>query len=454
MADEEQERVELIRNRIVRIPSGRTATDDLVKRSAAWLNRPRRQDLVSDVAHSQIGHDVRLRSGAHFAAYSISELLRIRQIASYHGGVREMHVSLSRRHLPKKVSHHITDDENPTAGRFSLDGRTFITCTSSGHVQLYDVEGRRLVLTKSLALEESLNIFKGNAYVYMSASPDGEFVAFTSKNGKRIYVLDFRQCDPGSNPIQLDLPKYNSQFHGGLHWKRLNLSYNLKRTGQNLSLMGSRSDALFVHDVTSNTRIEFKAHDDCILSTCYESLEDGTLLCSTGDKVLRVWDRRRLSSLSNKPDLEFYGHQTRVYGMSARGDGRYLISSSEDSTVKLWDMRRPSSHPNTLPDCLTARFSPHDTSIMTYGDKHPDNTWIVSGLCGFSPLHTTGQQFIYAESNIGSCAIYDLLTGAVVRELVLDGKDLVNVVRDISWHPYIDNYVAVTGVHVGVHLWE
>ena len=140
--------------------------------------------------------------------------------------------------------------------------------------------------------------------------------------------------------------------------------------------------------------------------------------------------------------------------MSARVDGRYLISSSEDSTVKLWDMRRPSSHPNTLLNCHAARFSPHDTSIMTYGDKHPDNTWIVSGLCGFSPLHTTGQQFIYAESNIGSCAIYDLLTGAVVRELVLDGKNLVNVVRDISWHPYIDNYVAVTGVHVGVHLWE
>ena len=97
-----------------------------------------------------------------------------------------MHVSLSRRHLPRKVSHHITDDENPTAGRFSLDGRTFMTCTSSGHVQLYDVEGRRLVLTKSLVLGEPLNMFKGNAYVYMSASPDGEFVAFTSKHGKRI----------------------------------------------------------------------------------------------------------------------------------------------------------------------------------------------------------------------------------------------------------------------------
>ena len=182
-----------------------------------------------------------------------------------------MHVSLSRRHLPRKVSHHITDDENPTAGRFSLDGRTFMTCTSSGHVQLYDVEDRRLVLTKSLVLGESLNMCEGNAHVYMSASPDGEFVAFTSKNVKRIYELDFRQSNPGSNPIQLDLPKYNSQFHGGPHWKHLNLSYNLKRTGQNLSLMDSRLDALLVHDVTSNTRIEFKAHDNCILSTCYEN---------------------------------------------------------------------------------------------------------------------------------------------------------------------------------------
>ena len=111
-----------------------------------------------------------------------------------------MHVSLSRRHLPRKVSHHITDVENPTAGRFSLDGRTFMTCTSSGHVQLYDVEDRRLVLSKSLLLGESLNMFKGNAYVYMSASPDGEFVAFTSKMGSESTYLTF------ANVILVQIP--------------------------------------------------------------------------------------------------------------------------------------------------------------------------------------------------------------------------------------------------------
>ena len=295
-----------------------------------------------------------------------------------------------------------------------------------------------------------------DGFVTVSTSPDGNLVAFTSTNEQHIYVLDFRRADPLSNVIRLDLPQLNSERYSGPSAKgSLKLSYNLRHTDGKILLLGSRLDCLFTHDLASGYRIEFTAHDDYIFSTCFENVTEGTLLCSAGDQVLRVWDRRLLSSSFIKPSLEFKGHHTYLCGLSARGDGRHLISMSEDATVRLWDMRRPSS-----------QTSQHDVSIMTYGEKHPENSRVVcdfcgvsaaltTGLCGFSPLHTTGQRFIYAESGVGSCAIYDLLTGKVEREFMC-GKvtECCETVRDISWHPYIDNFVAVTRIGDSVYLWE
>ena len=456
MADNDEERVERIRNKILRVPDGKVADDDGTKQSAAWLNRPPRQDLVDAVACSQIGHDVRLRSGERYSLCRTSELLHNRQVVPYHRRGRAIQVSLSRRHLPSKLSLHITDVWDPIAGRFSLDGRTFLTCTRSNYVQQYAVEGRRLVLSCSLDVDKSLNMIDEEGFVTVSASPDGNLVAFTKRNEQQIYILDFRRADPLSNIIRLDLPPCSSEIDGGLFVKGFfNLSYNLRHTDGKIWLLGSRLDYLFTHDLASSNRIEFKGHDHYISSTCYENVTEGTLLCSAGYQVLRVWDRRLLSSSSSKPSLEFKSHHTYLCGLSARGDGRHLISMSEDATVKLWDMRRPSS-----------QTSQHDVSIMTYGEKHPDNTRVVcdffglsagfpTGLCGFSPLHTTGQRFIYAESGVGSCAIYDLLTGEVEREFMCDkGTRCCGTVRDISWHPYIDNFVAVTGAEDSVYLWE
>ena len=455
MAEDDEERVERIRNKILRVPDGKVADDDWTKQSAAWLNTPPRQDLVDAVARSQIGHDVRLRSGERYSLCRTSELLHSRQVVPYHRRGRAMQVSLSRRHLPSKLSLHITDVCNPSAGRFSLDGRTFLTCTGSNYVQQYAVEGRRLVLSCSLDIGKSLNMLEEDGFATVSASPDGNLVAFTSNNEQQIYILDFRRAYPLSNIISLDLPQGNSELYGHPSFKGFfNLSYNLRHTDGKIWLLGSRLNYLFTHDLASSNRIEFKAQDHYIISsTCYENVTEGTLLCSAGGQVLRVWDRRLLSSSSSKPSLEFKGHHTYLRGLSARGDGRHLISMSDDATVRLWDMRRPSS-----------QTSQHDVSIMTYGEKDPDNSRVVcdlcgvyasltTGLCGFSPLHTTGQRFIYAEYGVGSCAIYDLLTGEVEREFMCGkGTRCHKTVRDISWHPYIDNLVAVSGD--SVYLWE
>ena len=51
--------------------------------------------------------------------------------------------------------------------------------------------------------------------------------------------------------------------------------------------------------------------------------------------------------------------------------------------------------------------------------------------CYFSPLHTTGQRYIYTGSHDGRIYIYDTITGDVVALL----RHHVAVVRDCSWHP-------------------
>ena len=444
MAEKDQERMKRILDGIVRFTDGRVAGVRLVRRSAAWLNSPPNPDLVSDVAHSQIGHDVRLRSGERYSLCRTSDLLRNRQVVPYHRRGRAMQVSLSRRYLPSTQTLCIKDVSCPTAARFSLDGRTFLTCTRSGHVQQYAVEGRRFVPSKSVEVG-------GHGVRSVSTSPDGRFAAFAAEDGEQICILDFQQSDPMWNPLRLNLPRYNGQIYDSFH--NLRLSYHLQYTSPTRSLLGSRLDGLFVHDLVSSNQIEFKAHYRSVSSTCYENLVDGTLLCSTGDSLVRVWDRRLLSSESFKPNLEFRGHRKYVHGMSARGNGRYLISLSEDCTVKLWDMRKPSSQtsgPPTLESYHAAPRPIHDVSIMTYSCETGEK---IAGRCGFSPLHTTGQRFIYTESGLDSCAIYDILTGAMVRELVCIGYRYDHY-KDISWHPYIDNFMTVTGHSDSVFLWE
>lgn len=88
-----------------------------------------------------------------------------------------------------------------------------------------------------------------------------------------------------------------------------------------------------------------------------------------------------------------------------------------------------------------------DTSIMTYKGHVVRKTLIRSR---FSPLHTTGQRYIYTGCGVGrviskslfhtlirsnfaiNFVVYDVLTGKIKR--ILTGHNAC--VRDVAWHPY------------------
>lgn len=49
-------------------------------------------------------------------------------------------------------------------------------------------------------------------------------------------------------------------------------------------------------------------------------------------------DRRSLGS-SNKPSGALIGHTEGITYVSAKGDGRYVVSNGKDQVLRLWDLR-------------------------------------------------------------------------------------------------------------------
>jgi len=72
---------------------------------------------------------------------------------------------------------------------------------------------------------------------------------------------------------------------------------------------------------------------------------------------------------------------------------------------------------------------------MTYKGHSVFKTLI---RCRFSPAHSTGQKFIYTGCGTGAIKIYDALTGEIVKTL----KEQSDCVRDVSWHPYLNEIVG------------
>lgn len=148
----------------------------------------------------------------------------------------------------------------------------------------------------------------------------------------------------------------------------------------------------------------------------------------------------------DKPCALFEGHKYGLTHVSSKDDGRFFISNGKDQFIKLWDARKCTSSDQTnkirpsffchfdyrVQPCPRIHTSPNsrDDSVVTYAGSHQTLQTLIRAH--FSPLHSTGQKYIYCGSSDGTCAIYNVLTGAEVALLAGHG----DAVRDVSWHPY------------------
>jgi len=160
------------------------------------------------------------------------------------------------------------------------------------------------------------------------------------------------------------------------------------------------------------------------------------------------------------------GHTEGITYVSAKGDGRYIISNGKDQALRLWDLRKMRSNEDfeavehkhygvrnfdyRYPHYPKPKFKAHprDCSVMTYRGHSVLRTLI---RCHFSPAETTGAQYIYSGSADGKIHIWSL-DGRIVhvldRSKTLPAKyspsgpevssanirPSITCVRDVSWH--------------------
>jgi WD repeat-containing protein 23 len=226
------------------------------------------------------------------------------------------------------------------------------------------------------------------------------------------------------------------------------------------------SGHIFVYDLLADRRtVKIGAHKDDVNSCCWADSASGNVLISASDDTfLKVWDRRSLGG-SQKPSGVLVGHTEGITNVSAKGDGRYIISNGKDQVLRLWDLRKMCSsdhfdsfkHINYRCRDYDYRYGhfpkperpahPNDCSVMTYRGHAVLRTLI---RCNFSPAETTGGQYIYSGSADGRIHIWSL-DGRIVQVLdrsqtlpmsydpsgpelePLTGSRATVCVRDVSW---------------------
>nr|VWO96723.1 G-protein comlpex beta subunit CpcB [Ganoderma boninense] len=138
---------------------------------------------------------------------------------------------------------------------------------------------------------------------------------------------------------------------------------------------------IFVYDLIADRRtVKISGHTNDVNSCCWADTASGNVLISASDDTfVKVWDRRSLAE-TRKPSGVLIGHTEGITYVSAKGDGRYVISNGKDQILRLWDLRMMRSN---------TEFE--SVAHQPYGIPRFD----------YRPAETTGQQYIYSGSSDG-----------------------------------------------------
>ncbi|KAF0694974.1 Aste57867_14197 [Aphanomyces stellatus] len=231
-------------------------------------------------------------------------------------------------------------------------------------------------------------------------------------------------------------------------------------------LAGTSGHSVVLHDMTTNTSVcHLQGHDDDVNAITFVDgpQSSNVFVSGSDDCYIKLWDRRMMSEANARPQGVFVGHTEGITYMSSRDDGYYFVSNAKDQTTKLWDLRKCVDHADVkhMPRQFEWDYRweeypgnvqghkphPQDQSVMTYRGHAVKETLI---RCYFSPMHSTGQRFIYSGSADGEVVIYDVLTDAVVDRLESVEQ---GVTRDVRWHPFKPMLVS-PDFHGQVCVWQ
>ncbi|KAG8733174.1 hypothetical protein FRC11_008176 [Ceratobasidium sp. 423] len=240
------------------------------------------------------------------------------------------------------VAHY---EDKVYSGQFSLDASIYYSCTQGHDIWVYDANSTGDIITHSQTGHRSrmnvLNRVKGiygNWTVTDShLSPDNERLIYSSISP---VVHLTKLHEPNAPHISLD---FSNSVHGrrrfyGFYEDSFGI-WTCRFSADGKEVVACGSQQIFVWDLAAHKRIvDIRAHKHDVNSCCWADTASGNVLISgSDDTMIKVWDRRSLSS--NRPSGVLPGHTEGITSVSAKGDGRYIISNGKDHALRLWDLR-------------------------------------------------------------------------------------------------------------------
>ncbi|KDR85616.1 hypothetical protein GALMADRAFT_234583 [Galerina marginata CBS 339.88] len=376
-----------------------------------------------------------------------------------------------------------TYDANMYTAQFSADSSFYYTCSQDFKLHIFDMRApltpeslpgtsRRSRSDTSLMTRMPLRkVVQGHpgrwTITDANLSPDNERMIYSSITPTVYMTSTAPDGSMAQIPIQFADPTSRRSHYYGYGESFGIWSCRFSADGNEVVACGSGK--IFVYDLLANKRtVKISAHGDDVNSCCWADTASGNVLVSASDDTfIKVWDRRSLGA-SRKPSGVLVGHTEGITYVSAKGDGRYIISNGKDQAVRLWDLRkmRSSAEFDDIErdgrhygiDEFDYRYPyypepnypahPKDCSVMTYRGHSVLRTLI---RCHFSPAESTGSQYIYSGSADGRIHIWSL-DGRIVQVLdrsktlpatfspsgrepeATGGVDANSCVRDVSWH--------------------
>ncbi|KAL0951703.1 hypothetical protein HGRIS_008378 [Hohenbuehelia grisea] len=250
-------------------------------------------------------------------------------------------------------------DDNVYTAQFSADSSFFYTCGQDFRLHVFDMSAmpdssgqtprRHERNHEDQHLQTNLKVLKSvqghhGRWTITDAnlSPDNERLIYSSLH-PTVYMTSVHDDSTLQTPIPFaDTPSarrrrtwlddYSSDSFG---------IYSTRFSADGNEVIAGGSGMIFVYDLLANRRtVKIMAHDDDVNSCTWADTASGNVLVSASDdSYLKVWDRRSLGS-SNTPSGVLVGHTEGITYVSAKGDGRYVISNGKDQALRLWDLRK------------------------------------------------------------------------------------------------------------------
>merc|ERR1712241_565274 len=329
-------------------------------------------------------------------------------------------------------------------GTYSKCGDLFMSAGQDQKIRIHDTRRGQFKLKKTI---QARNV--GWSVLDVALSPDNCHLIYSSWCDCIHQVSLFHEGDESEHkalPLQVD---DNDRF--------CIFSLRFSANGDEI-LGGANNGYIYIYDRFAQTRsLRIDAHDDDVNAVAFVDTATHILASGGDDGLVKIWDRRSLKESNPVPVGIFAGHVDGITFIDAREDARHIITNSKDQSIKLWDLRKFANNRSIelTKDAIRHRAGwdyrwgsrrdpdsrsgttkiDDDPSIMTYKGHSVFKTLI---RCRFSPAHSTGQKFIYTGCGTGAIKIYDALTGEIVKTL----KEQMDCVRDVSWHPYLNELVG------------